>query len=108
MKSIMEIQFDYPLFRGAKAIDDKLRVIIKNPPYFPRTGDIFDCKWDDYISDRTILKKLEEFNDDDCWVVSFYFVEYSKKLCKYSVVLEDAVSYEKSKRAEKMEKQSQS
>lgn len=98
MKSIIEIQFDSSLFYGENKAERELRVIIKNPPYFPKEGDIFGCKWDDYISDRTILKKLEEFEEDDVWVVSHYFIDYSKRVCKYTVVLIDALSYETSQK----------
>ena len=96
MKSKIKVQFDSAMFRGDKPEWWNMRIIIENPPYFPRIGDVFDCEWEEYITDHTVLKMLKEFDEDDCWIVSFVFSKYSKKEFMYEVVLMEAVDYEKS------------
>lgn len=66
---------------------------IRNPPIVPLQGVIFNCNWGDFIDDDETVKKIEEWEDNHCWVVDILSQSVSKKEICFEIVLTDIDDY---------------
>ncbi len=60
---------------------------IENPGHIPSQGEIFYCKWDDFIKDKDQIKRLEEIEEDECWMVERFRSNYSKEETECLIIL---------------------
>jgi hypothetical protein len=52
---------------------------IENPSVIPNEGEVFDCNWQDYISDEKALLALEEYSETGIWMTNIVSVYFSKE-----------------------------
>ncbi len=60
---------------------------IENPCHIPSHGEIFHCKWDDFIKDKDQIKMLEKIEEDECWMVERFRSDYSKEETECLIIL---------------------
>ena len=81
LKSSISINFD----DGHSFTTDSIK--IENTPIVPFEGQSIRVRWDDYLDDLALVKKLEDFEDDDMFVVHVGTVEYKKEEVITHIVL---------------------
>ena len=70
MKTILRVTFDYT---GLNEFS------IENPEHIPSHGEIFNCKWEEFIMDKDQVSLLEEIEEEDCFMVERFSSAYGKK-----------------------------
>lgn len=78
MKTILRVTFDNVRFN---------EFTIENPGHIPSHGEIFNCKWDDFIGDKDQVKQIEEIEEEDCWIVERFSSKYSKEETVCQIIL---------------------
>lgn len=72
LKSSIAINFD----DGHSFTNDSIK--IENTPIVPLEGQSIRVRWDEILEDVELIKRLEDFEDDDMFVVHVGTVEYKK------------------------------
>jgi len=79
---------------GFNSLFTNLWVTIKNPPTIPHEGEVFGCKWEDFIKDDAVVKKLYEFYEEGVWVAHIFSRKYSKKKVVVHITLLEEKHYD--------------
>ena len=87
MKTILTICFSTPGFRNIQ---------IENPAFIPLQGEVFECKWEDYIEDKAQMKKLNKKSENNCWLVERLSSYFSKNCAECRIVLHESIELENS------------
>ncbi|TRX70865.1 hypothetical protein [Carboxylicivirga sp. M1479] len=67
---------------------------IENPRHLPSQGEIFNCKWSDYIEDKEQIRRLEKIQENECWMVDRLSIYYSKDEIICQIVLFESIHFE--------------
>ncbi|MCU4158202.1 hypothetical protein J1N10_19665 [Carboxylicivirga sp. A043] len=86
MKTILKVEFDNAGLNG---------FIIENPGHLPVHGEIFTCKWEDFIKDRAMVQQLDEIEEDECFMVERNFSKYSMDESMCFIVLHLSKDFKK-------------
>ncbi len=86
MKTILKVSFDYGKYESFE---------IENPGHLPVQGEIFNCKWSDFIKDKKLVKQLEEIEEEECWMVERFSSTYGKEESICHVLLHLSKNFEK-------------
>jgi hypothetical protein len=87
MKTILRITFSCGRFND---------IIIENPGFLPSHGEVFYCKWGDFIEDKDKVKQLDEIEEEDCWMVQRAASTYSKDVAECHIVLHSSENFKNS------------
>lgn len=81
MKTSLHINFD----DGQSFTNDSIK--IENAPIVPFEGQSVRVRWDEILEDVDLIKRLEDFEDDDMFVAHVGTIEYKKEEVITHIVL---------------------
>lgn len=81
LKSSISINFD----DAHSFTTDSIK--IENTPVIPLEGQSVRVRWDEILEDVALIKKLEDFEDDDMFVAHVGTIEYKKEEVITHIVL---------------------
>jgi hypothetical protein len=68
---------------------------INNPPYVPTIGEIVDIVPEDFTDNAEDIRKLNEYSENDIWLVGFKSIKYYKDRVRVLIVLEKEEDFKK-------------
>ncbi len=78
MNTILRVAFNNPRLN---------ELLIDNPGHLPVSGEVFSCKWDDFIEDKEQLLLLEELEKEECFMVERFSSKFSKEETECMIIL---------------------